>query len=100
MSVAVNDLNVTWAFIGPDEAQPPLLIDPDAVLALAVILERLKTIARRNLQVVKNRRPVKLRKFAQRRALEIHPPLDAFAMKQRLCAFALEASNRHSIIAT
>ena len=56
MSVAVNDLNVTGAFIGPDEADSPLLVDSYAVLARSIILQRLKAVARRQLQIVKNLR--------------------------------------------
>src|SRR5262245_49616738 len=51
--VVVHDLNIGRAIVAgrPFEADPPLLIDSDAVLTCPVALERLKTIARQATQI-------------------------------------------------
>jgi hypothetical protein len=43
-----NNFQVQWArrFSRPFEANPPLVIDADAVLALSVPFQRFKTVAR------------------------------------------------------
>ena len=64
----VNDLNIGSAFGRPDEANTPLLADPDAVLTLPITLQRFETAAGQYLQVIKNRRPVQLRKLAEGRS--------------------------------
>jgi hypothetical protein len=50
-SLVVNDLHVFWPRVGPGEADPPLLVDPDAVLASAIPGELLQPVARRDEQV-------------------------------------------------
>ena len=51
-SVVVNDFNVFWSSFRPDEAEPELVVDADAVLAMAVSQERLQAIAWWDLQIV------------------------------------------------
>jgi hypothetical protein len=36
-SVRVDDLDLLWAGIGPDEPQPPLIVDADAVLPFRLL---------------------------------------------------------------
>ena len=45
--MVVNNLHVAWAgpFCGPFKANPPLVIDADAVLALSASFQRLKAVA-------------------------------------------------------
>jgi hypothetical protein len=45
--MVINNLHVGWAgrFFGPFKANPPLVIDADAVLALSVPSQRFKTVA-------------------------------------------------------
>lgn len=40
--------------MGPDEAQAPLGMDADAVLAFAILFQRFETVARRHPQVIEN----------------------------------------------
>jgi hypothetical protein len=47
--VVVNDFDVLWPCFCPDKAEPELVVDADAVLAMAVPLERLQAIAWWNL---------------------------------------------------
>jgi hypothetical protein len=43
--VIVDDLDVFGACIGPGETDPPLIVDPDTVLALTVTTQCLQSIA-------------------------------------------------------
>ena len=52
LSVVVNDLHLLWSGGGPHEADPPLVVDPDAVLPDPTALERLEPIARRDAEVL------------------------------------------------
>jgi hypothetical protein len=45
-SVIVDDFNVPRLTVSPNEANPPLIIDPNAVLALAIPMQNLEAIAR------------------------------------------------------
>jgi hypothetical protein len=40
--VVVHDLDTFRTSVGPGEADPPLVVDPDAVLAPSVALQRLQ----------------------------------------------------------
>ena len=79
----------------PNEANPPLLIDTDAVLSFAIIFQRFKSIAGWHLQIVKNHRPVQLREFSQSRSLDVHPAFYTLPLKKSLGIFAFEVSYRH-----
>jgi hypothetical protein len=52
ISVVVDDLNLVGMVVFPYKNDPPLLIDPDAVKIAQVAGQFLKTVARRNPQVV------------------------------------------------
>lgn len=54
----------------PAEADPPLVVDPDAVLSFPAPLQRLQLIGRRGGQVMQRLRPVQIEELAARRALE------------------------------
>ncbi|MNT42369.1 hypothetical protein D3C72_1787880 [compost metagenome] len=49
-SVIVDDLDSRGAVMGPDEADPPLAIDADAVASFAVAAEFLQAVSRRKAQ--------------------------------------------------
>ncbi len=98
--MVVDDLNVGGSITGPDEAQPPLGIDANAVLALPIILERFKAVPWRYLQVIENPGPVELGELAEGRALDVHPSSYPTAFKEGLGVFALEALDRHRWILT
>jgi len=49
--VIVRDLDPESIALPPDEANSPLVVDPNAVLALAVTREFLEMVSRRNIQV-------------------------------------------------
>lgn len=94
-SVIVDDLYFRRPVWSPDEADAPLLIDTDTVLSLPVIFQRFHTVAGWYLQIVKNCRPVQLRKLTEIRSFNVHPTLHALAVKEGLGVFALEALDGH-----
>lgn len=96
----VDDLYVFVAFRRPHEAHAPLVIDPNAVLALSVPFQDLKLIPGWNAQVFQDGRPIDLFKLAQRWALHIDPPAHTLALKQGFGFLALEAFDRHRKIIT
>lgn len=51
LSVVVNDLDVFGSCLSPAEADPPLLIDTNAVGTRAIAFQLLKPVARWNSQV-------------------------------------------------
>jgi hypothetical protein len=53
-SVVVDYFNVDRTGLCPSEADPILIVDPDAVLTLAVSTEYLETVAGRHSQVVQD----------------------------------------------
>jgi hypothetical protein len=48
----VDDLNVPGFAIAPHKTDPPLIVNPNAALTLAVAVQSLQTIARRYSQIV------------------------------------------------
>lgn len=51
-SVIVHYLNVMRLAVPPDEADSPLVIDPNAMLTGTITLERLDAVSRRNAKVI------------------------------------------------
>ena len=94
----VDDLDLFGPISRPYEADAPLRIYTDAVLALSVVSQSLKAVSRRNLQVIKNCRPVQLRKLSKGGTFDVYPTLDALTLKEGLGVLALEASDRHRSI--
>jgi hypothetical protein len=52
--VVVNDLDILRTSIHPNEADAPLLVYPDAMLAGSIILEGFKVIVRGHVQVAQH----------------------------------------------
>src|SRR3989344_4537723 len=69
-SVIVHDLHVIGVAVAPREAYPPLIVDADAVLALAVALKGFKPIAGRHTQRIQHGRRIELQQLAPREALQ------------------------------
>src|SRR6185312_567646 len=67
-SVVVNDLDVFRASVGPGEADPPLVVDPDAVLAPSVALQCLQPVAWWDAKVVETHRRIQDRELPQGRS--------------------------------
>ena len=65
ISVVVNDFNVFWPGFCPDKAEPELVVDADALLAMAVSPERLQAVAWWDLQIVEAARSFEDGEFAE-----------------------------------
>ena len=52
VSVVVNDLNLLRSSASPYEADPPLVIHSDAVLASPITFEHLESVPRRHFQLI------------------------------------------------
>jgi hypothetical protein len=76
--VIVDDLYVVCVAVPPNEANTPLVIDADAVLAVPVALQGLQSISRRNGNVGEVSGSIQLPQFSQRN------PLNAFKTFARL----------------
>ena len=61
--MVIRDLDIYRPAFRPDEANPPLLIDPDAVLSGAVAFQCLQRIARRT-EIVERPGRVQLKQFS------------------------------------
>src|SRR3546814_5121700 len=63
-SVVVHDFYVFGVRAIPAKADPELVVDPDAVLALAIAPQGFQTIARRHPQIIQATGPVELFQLA------------------------------------
>src|SRR6266853_2651744 len=61
--VVVGDLDVSWSLLGPDETHSELIVDPERVLSITILAQRLKPISRRRAQVIQVNRRVKIAQF-------------------------------------
>jgi hypothetical protein len=90
--VVVHDLHARCGDIAPLEANPPLIVDTDAVLSMPVTVQRFQTIARRNTQIVELFGGVNNEKLAPRSTLNlIRYSLDDVARKHRCRVLVSEA---------
>ncbi len=62
----VGNLNIRRPCIGPNEADPELIVDADAVLSRSITYESFEAITRRRFQVLKHSRGLQHRKLAGR----------------------------------
>jgi hypothetical protein len=63
--VVIDDLDSLRARLRPSNAEAPLIVDADAVLALAIVDERFQPIARWRSQERKRRSRIQLRELAR-----------------------------------
>jgi hypothetical protein len=63
--VVIDDLNLVGISVTPSEADSPLIVDPDAMLASTAALQGFQPIARRHTQEVQRRRGIHLNQFSQ-----------------------------------
>jgi hypothetical protein len=64
-SMVVHDLHVRRSVTGPSEADPELVVDTDAVLALSVAPQLLQPISRRRAQEIQRMRSIQHRELAR-----------------------------------
>jgi hypothetical protein len=97
--VIIDDLNLTSVAPAPYKAEPPPIVDPDAVLASAAAMQFLQAIAGRNSQVLQRLRVVQHRELATRGVLDTPKARTALAVEERFGVLASERLNhpRYSI---
>src|SRR5215213_2492566 len=94
-SVVVDDLDFLRTLLGPAEANPVLVVDPDAVLSLSVSHERLQPVSRRRQQIVEVRCPIEMVQlpdgyFPEDLGTSSSGRLRVVAIVDVLCAFVSE----------
>lgn len=80
----VNNLNFVWSVCRPPEANPELVINPDAPLAFAVAAQRFQPVAWRGAHVVQASREVELHQFTQCLTFNLRPTADMALLEQGL----------------
>jgi hypothetical protein len=63
--VIIDNFNVIWSVLAPDEADPPLIVDPYGVLPIPIALQRVQPVARQTPENPKRLRVIK----------DLEPPL-------------------------
>jgi hypothetical protein len=58
-SVMVDDFDHGGGVVAPDEADPPLVVDPNAVLASAIVPQRFQPVRRRYAQIIQSKRRIR-----------------------------------------
>ena len=91
----IYNLDLRWpgSALRPLEANPPLGIDADAVLAAPVAAKRLQTVARQAAQIVEARRGLQNFKALPRLPVEALKLPDERAIGEGLGPFVAEAQN-------
>ena len=69
--MVVDDFDTCRPSFIPDEANSPLIVDPNRMLPLPVCLQRFKTIARRDTEVVENPGLIQQTQLAKRSVLNV-----------------------------
>jgi hypothetical protein len=69
--VVVDDLDVVRPAFLPDEANSPLSVHPDRVLASPILRERFELISRRDSEILQTRRRMQHRELPKRYALDV-----------------------------
>ena len=82
-SVVVHDLDVLRLAVLPHEADPILIIDPDAVLPSPITAKGLEVIARKRAQVVESLGCMQLRQLALSDPSNVPEPTRRIPLKQR-----------------
>ena len=82
--MVVHDLDVLRFAVLPHEADPILVIDPDAMLRSPITAKGLEVIARKRAQVVESLGGVQLRQLALSDPSNVPEPTRRVPLKQRL----------------
>lgn len=98
LSVVIDDLDVFGPFIGPQKAQTPLIVDPNAVLPGAITAKRFQPVPRRDSHEFQRCRSVQLHELAPRDGFDIRKALDSKPGMQGRRIYAFERQYRHANI--
>jgi hypothetical protein len=97
--MVINNFHPIRVAVAPDEANPPLVIDANAVLADAAALQGFQPVARRRQQIAQCPRPVQVFQFSPGGILNVRRQLaGAFSPKDSFRLTAREAGYHQTII--
>ena len=97
-SVVVDDFHVRRTIVGPTEANPELVVDPDAVFTFPVAPQRFQPIARRRSQELQGVRRIEHREFARRDVADRREPLRPAGLEEAPRFRATEALDHAAIV--
>jgi hypothetical protein len=95
--VIIHDLDVVRISVAPDETDPELVVDANAVLPLPIAPERLQPVSRKNGQVPKLLCGVQQPEFALRNPRDPLETTSQVSREQRLGVASFERPN-HKIV--
>lgn len=90
-SVVINDFDLVGITVPPDEANPPFVINANAMLPVAVAFQRFQPISRRHLEIRQRFRAMKIDQLPSRNSLNASKPRDVLIGKQ---GFGIAGSKR------
>lgn len=93
--MVVHDFDVNRASAGPFEADPPLVVDADAVLAGSGALEGFEPVAGRDSQIGKDASPVQHGQLPHGHCLEGRESQDPLPLEEGLRVVAHEGLDGH-----
>ena len=93
----INNLNLEGIAVSPPKADPPLVIDANAVLASAIALELLQAVAGRDAEIVELLGGIHQSQLAEHDAVKLGGEApDAFAPEQPLGIAIGEAGDHYA----
>lgn len=95
-SVVIHYFHIDRPFVCPDKADAPLVVDANAVLALAIPQQHFQPVARRTTQEIQRRCGLQLNQLAFRHILDVGKLASFAAGEQTLCFLAFEGLDRHT----
>ncbi len=95
LAVIIDDFRLERVPAFPREADPPLIINSHAVLALSAALERLEAVRRGNPQVFEGVSIIEHSKFAPRNSLDVAWELSGSLAKPDLLGFFVTEALDH-----
>lgn len=88
--VIINNLDVECVAVFETETKPPLIVDSNTVLTIAITFQNFESIARRHPQKIQRRGRIRLCQFALRSSLNRNKALDPKTLCQPLRLLASE----------
>jgi hypothetical protein len=90
-SVVINDFDLVGITMPPDEANPPFVIDANAMLPVAVAFQCFQPVSRRHLEILQRSRAMKVDQLPSRDSLNASIPRDVLIGEQ---GFGVAGSKR------
>lgn len=83
-SMVITNGDLGRAMFGPDENDPPLVVDADRMVTGQISLQSFEPVSRRDRKILENPRPVHLDQLAQSHACDCSEAAIGFSLKQLL----------------